>query len=79
MTAIHLVEKRKFGVYTFAKFDSLTPLSLFDGDVGGYSVSVVLLFLCLKDSMELPDTADRELGDRFKDVVLPPVGGPKKS
>lgn len=29
--------------------------------------------------MELPDTADRELGDRFKDVVLPPVGGPKKS
>lgn len=53
--------------------------ALTDGDIGGESVSVMLDFLCLKESIEHSDTADTELGDRFREVDLPPVGGPNNS
>lgn len=56
-----------------------TPLSLAKGDMGGESVSVMLDFLCLKESIELSDdAADTELGDRFR-VVDRPLGGGSNS
>ena len=57
-----------------------TPFSLAKGDMGGESVSVMLDFLCLKESIELSDdAADTELGDRFRLVDRPLGGGPKNS
>lgn len=48
--------------------------------MGGESVSVMLDFLCLKESIELSDdAADIELGDRFREVDCPLEGGPKSS
>lgn len=55
-------------------------MSLAKGDMGGESVSVMLDFLCLKESIELSDdAADTELGDRFREVDRPLGGGPKNS
>ena len=42
-----------------------TALSLIAGDIGGESVTVM---------PDLDETVDTELGDRFREVVLP-VGG----
>lgn len=57
-----------------------TPFSLAKGDMGGESVSVMLDFLCLKESIELSDdAADTELGDRFREVDCPLEGGLKSS
>ena len=43
-------------------------------------MSVMLEFLCLKESIELSDdAADKELGDRFREVDRPLGGGPNNS